>query len=715
MNGPTASGRRTRGRATGGSWSIGIDLGGTFVDCVATDGVSTHHAKAVATPVDPIAGIISALERTAADMGLTVEQLLAASERVSHGTTVGLNALLTGSGSQVGLLTTRGHEDAILIGRVRQKVAGLGPEELVRVTELRKPEPLVPRWRIRGIDERSDAAGLEVVALDEAGLVEAGRDLVSDGCEVLTIAFLWSFLAPGHERRARELLVAALPDVPVVLSSDVAPVVGEYERTAAAVVAAFLLRPFGDYLERLADAIRRRGFDGNLTLLGLTGGALPADLAAARPIEALRSGPVGGIVAANHVAATLGRTEAITADMGGTSFDVGLLVEGTPELADTTIVRQLDLAVPIVDVHSIGAGGGSIAWLDELGGLHVGPRSAGSDPGPACFGRGGREPTVTDADLLLGRIDPRARLASELALDVGCAEEAVGRLATALGLDLVATAAGIIRVADAQMADLVRAVTIERGHDPRGFTLVVFGGAGPLHVGRFAADLGVREVIIPARASVLSAIGLATADYRQTYRTSFRLPAPIDPVPVARAMEVLEERATADLERAPQPRRPERRRWIEMRYRRQTHQLRVAIGPGLDAAALREAVAEFERLYERTYGPGTGYAAAGIEATGAGLLVVGSRQARPDARSSRAAGLAGAPQVNSRAAARRRVFFQRWHDETPVHHGELLRPGHVVHGPAVIDWATTSLLVHPAQHAIVGDTGDVHLELGVTR
>ncbi|HET9457848.1 MAG TPA: hydantoinase/oxoprolinase family protein [Candidatus Limnocylindrales bacterium] len=687
--------------------TIGLDMGGTFVDCVVAAERGLAVGKAPTTRPDPIAGLLDALADAARDAGLSLEELLARAGDLAHGTTLGLNAVLTRNGGTVGLLTTRGHEDALLIGRVHQKVAGLRPQELTRASQLRKPEPLVPRWRIRGIDERIDADGREVVELDEAGVAEATRDLVAAGCDAIAITFLWSFRAPAHERRAAAIAAETCPGVPIVVSSDVAPVLGEYERSAATVVDAFLVRPFGGYVTRLGAELRRLGFSGNLWLMGMTGGLSPAAVAASRPVETLRSGPVGGTVAGGRVGARLGRQGVITADMGGTSFDVGLIVDGRPETVGQTIVGQLHLAVPAVDVRSIGAGGGSIAWLDEQGGLHVGPRSAGAQPGPACYGQGGTEPTVTDADVVLGRLDPGAVLANRIPIDADAARSAIDRLADRLGVDPVAAAAGIVDVADAQMADLVRTMTVERGHDPRDFLLVVFGGAGPLHVGRFASDVGVLEAVVPPAASVLSALGLAVAEYRRTYRRSRRMSAPPDPAIVHAIFEELENRAVADFRATGLTGEPTVERWVELRYRRQTHQLRVPV-PSIErgAASLGGLVTAFEERYARTYGAGTGYAAAGIEATTFGLDLSSPRRHEQGDGTAEAVSVSG----TTAPAARRRVYFESWID-TPVYGGDSLRRGIEIQGPAVVDWPTTTLVIHPDQSVGIGPAGDVHLRL----
>ncbi|HEY7941118.1 MAG TPA: hydantoinase/oxoprolinase family protein [Candidatus Limnocylindrales bacterium] len=695
---------------TGALTTLGLDMGGTFVDCVvARPGLPTVEAKAPTTPDDPVSGIMAAVRAAAAATGIGVRALLGGTGAIVHGTTLGLNTLLGGDGARVGLLTTRGHEDAILIGRVRQKVAGLRPHEMTRVADLRKPPPLVPRQDIEGIHERIDAAGQVVVRLDEAGVVAAADRLLGRGCEALVVAFLWSHVRPEHEQRAAALIARAHPTVHVVCSSAVAPVIGEYERTTAAVVNAALLARFSGYLGRLQGALGEAGFAGRVWIMGMTGGVMPLEAALASPVETLRSGPVGGIMASARTGERLGRSSLIATDMGGTSFDVGLIVDGEAQHADITVVGQVDLATPAVAIRSIGAGGGSVVSLDELGGLHVGPRSAGAFPGPACYGRGGREPTVTDADLMLGRLDPRAVLGGGISLDPEAARQALAPLAERLGLGLVEAAGGIVRVADAQMADLVRTATLERGHDPRQFTLVAYGGAGPVHVGRFAADVGVREVIVPASASVFSALGLATARYRRTYRRSRRLPVPLVAALVGPVVRELTAQARGDFATSGLDGALALAPWVDMRYRRQTHQLRV---PGvlddrgeMDVEALGP---RFEALYERTFGHDTGYAAAGLECTAIGLhamalAAVAEPQATGSARRRRGTG--GTPRERHRP-----VWFDGWRDSPIVEAGDARLVGGV-DGPAIVEWGATSLVVHPGQCATVDDEGNLRLQL----
>ena len=702
--------------------SIGIDIGGTFVDAVVVaDGEAVVAAKAPSTPHDPVTGVLDAIDAVAVAAGLDAAGLLGRASAIVHGTTAGLNTLLTRSGAAVGLLATRGHEDAILIGRVHQKVAGLGPEELVRVAELAKPEPLVPRWRIHGIDERIDASGSVVARLDEAGVARAVDALVADGCESIAIAFLWSFRNPAHERRAAKIVRERHPGLPVSVSSDIAPVLGEYERTAATVVNAYLRRSQAAYLQRLDAGLRERGFMGALRMLLSSGGTADVDAVEDRPVQTLRSGPVGGAIAVARLGRRMGLRDLLATDMGGTSFDVALVLDGRPELVDVGLAGRLHLAVPSVDVASIGAGGGSVAWIDPDAGLHVGPGSVGSEPGPACYGRGGTAPTVTDADVVLGRLNPAAVLGGRIRLDLSAAQRALEPLAAALGLDVAATAAGIVQVADAKMADLIRRVTIERGHDVRRLTLVAYGGAAGLHAGAYGFDAGASQVVLPRLASMLSAAGLAVAEPQRAYRRSGPASVPLDTGEVASIFGEVERQARLEMAEGGQDGRSRRdrrggrtlgrlriRREIGFRYRRQTHEVAVPLAAGpITTATLERSVERFERAYERIFGPGTGFRAAGIEATSFRVLATAHDAAAETTPS-------GSPgplrrRRSPRPVGHRHIRLEDRSGETDVFDGDALRAGDEIDGPAVVDWPTTSALVRPGQRAAVDALGNVHV------
>ncbi|NUT55239.1 MAG: hydantoinase/oxoprolinase family protein, partial [Thermoleophilia bacterium] len=461
-------------------YRIGVDVGGTFTDCVCiTPAGEPITAKVPTTPSDPSDGVVEGVAALAAKVGLPVGEFLAQTHRFVHGTTVGTNALVERRGTDTAILTSRGHEDTLVVGKVYQKRAGLSEREMVHMSHLDLADPpLVERERVWGVAERVDYKGSVVCPLQEDEVRRAGEEIVAAGIRSVAVCFLWSFLAPDHERRAAEILREVDPDLFVVCSHAVAPVLGEYERLVTTVLSAYLGPPIDAYLRRLEDRLREDGFGHSLLVMQASGGLAPASEARLNPVTVLDSGPVGGILGAVYLGGVAERERLICTDVGGTTFDVGLVDGGRAIVENAPIVDKYQFRTTKVQVTSIGSGGGSVAWVDETGVLKVGPRSAGADPGPACYGRGGTEATVTDADLVLGYLDPDAFLGGEMQLDRAAAEAALDRVAEQLGVTRMEAADGIRRILDSQMADLVRRTTIERGYDPREFTLLAYGGMG---------------------------------------------------------------------------------------------------------------------------------------------------------------------------------------------------------------------------------------------
>src|SRR3954468_14834112 len=502
------------------AYVIGVDTGGTFTDCVVLDDAGrVYYDKARSTPDDLAVGVLAAVDNAAAVMGLDRQALLGDTRVFAHGTTAGLNKLFTRTGARTGLIATRGHEDAILIGRVFQKVAGRGEREITDAVHLDKAVPLVPRELIRGVNERVDYKGAVVVELNHDEGAAAIRDLIAAGVDSLAICLLWSFMNPSHEQALARLARELRPDLYLSVSSELVPLLKEYERTATTVVNASLGPTLHDYVLALDARLQADGLRQPFFMMQSMGGVLPAAEASQQAVNTLRSGPVGGVVASIALGEALGHRNIIATDVGGTSFDVGLVVDGEPQLARAPVVEQYHLLVPMVDVVSIGAGGGSIAWIEPHSGLlRVGPHSAGAQPGPVCYGAGGTEPTVADADLVLGRLNPAYFFSGRTRLDVDGARRAIAeRIAAPLGLDVVEAARGIVEIVDAHMADLVRKVTIERGYDPRDFVLYAYGGGGPTHVGAYARDLGVRQAVVSPYAAAFSALGIAASDLQRFY------------------------------------------------------------------------------------------------------------------------------------------------------------------------------------------------------
>jgi N-methylhydantoinase A len=697
------------------SYRIGVDTGGTFTDCIVIDDQGSVTAtKAPSTPQDFSLGVIDSLGRAAKRLGIGTEKLLADTTSFGHGTTVATNALLTWTGSKTGLLTTKGHEDAMFMGRIKQKIAGLDEDQIHDFLLHDKATPgIVPRKLVRGLDERVDYKGAVIVPLKDEDVRRAAGELVDAGCEAIAISFIWSFLNPAHERRARDIVQKAFPKVAVSISSDIAPVLGEYERTASTVVNAYLTQKVGGYLAALADRLRKAGFKQELMVMTSNGGVAPAGEARARAAYLLASGPAGGVIGGRDLGQMLGHPNVLTTDVGGTSFDVGLVVDGQQEYAREPVFGKYHLSFPTIDVVSIGSGGGSIAWIDPAGFLKVGPQSAGADPGPACYGQGGTEPTVTDANVVLGRIDPDYFLGGAWKLDRRKAEEAIReKIAKPLKLSLEEAALGIVDVIDARMADLVRRVTIGRGLDPRMFVLLAIGGAGPLHVGAYAKDVGVKAVIVPRYASEFSALAIAASEMLVVRKVSSPMVGPFQAAAVSEVYARIEREATEQLRRAGAISDGDGQvstiRAADVKYRGQIHDVTVPVPTGAFTDESAVALAErFHERYEFRYGKGTTNKAAPIEAMSWEVRV--AAKARPLKRVKESA-VTTAP---SPGRGTRQVWFRGASAAraTPVYERDDLRPGQTVTGPAIIDAPDSTMLVHPGQSARMDEYRNITLTL----
>ncbi len=674
---------------------IGVDTGGTFTDAVVLEpSGKITVGKALSTPDRVDDGVFAALDAVAAALGRGVPELLAGTDVLAHGTTVGLNALLTRTGARVGFLTTAGFESTLPIAKAT-KLQHLSEEDIRAPSRWRKPDLPLRRADIAGLRERVDGTGTVLDPLDEAQARAAVGRLVDDGVESLAVSLLWSPVNPAHERRVREIAAEIAPDLHVTIASDVAPHIGEYERACTALVDAYTAPLVSSYLHRLEVRLREAGFTGSFVVMRMGGGVQPAPVARRNPVQTLRSGPVGGVSATQALGARLGHRNLIATDVGGTSFDVGLVIDGQPYRAQQPTIGRLPLAVPAVDIPSIGTGGGSIAWIDPvLGTLRVGPHSATADPGPACYARGGTRPTLTDAAVVLGYL---ARLGGTLRLDRDAAHAAIAEhVAGPLRIGVVEAAAGIVRVACAQLRDLIRRTTIQRGHDPADFTLVAYGGAGPQYAGLFAADLGVREVIIPALAAEFSAYGAIASDLRVAAERGIR------PAPLAAAVPAIEA-ALRDLEpgMAAQLGTGSRlQRTVGLRFYRQLHRIELPLPAGpIDVAALSAA---FRERYERVVGPGSARPDAPVEVVAVGVEAVRAAPALEPAERA-----AAPPQP----PAYRPAWFGGAEVRTPVHDADTLGAGQRLIGPCLVESATTTVVVNPAQTLHADPSGDLRLVL----
>jgi N-methylhydantoinase A/oxoprolinase/acetone carboxylase beta subunit len=682
----------------GERFRIAVDIGGTFTDCVVVDaGGNRTISKAPTTPDALEQGVLDAVAVNASELGLSRRELLERTDLFVHGTTQATNALLTRTGARAGLIATRGHEDNLLIGRVYAKMAGLPERDLVHASRLEKPDPIIPRERIFGITERIDREGEVIIPLDEQDVVAAIDALLEDGVEAIAVSLLWSFANETHEQRVKELLAERAGGVFAALSHEIAPVLGEYERTATTAITAYVGPKVVGYLTSLESRLQDEGLGRPLLVMQASGGLTSVDDASQRPIVTLDSGPTGGVLGCQHLGRLYGEQNVVCTDVGGTSFDVGLILRGQVPLDAEPVVAQYSLRTPKILVHSIGSGGGSIAWIDEGGLLRVGPQSAGSRPGPACYGLGGTEPTVTDADLVLGYLSPDNFLGGRMQLDRELALKALGELGARLGMEPEEAAVGVFRIINSQMADLVRASTIEQGQDPRQCVLVAYGGAGPTHAVFYGHDIGSKAILVPADSTVYSAEGMLTCDITHAAEVSRAVSSPFGADAFAAIRErfaMLSERVLAQFEREGAARDEITLEYrLGVRFQAQVQGLEIAVQPEEFDSTGDWLLERFLARYAEVYGRGALLSGGGIEVEL--HRVVGTRPIEPLVdREHEETG----PDPSAALKGERSAWFAP--DglvTTRVYAGDELRAGHVVEGPAVIERMGDSVVV-PAGH-----------------
>lgn len=683
------------------SYIAGIDVGGTFTDVTLLDTESGHCwiAKTPSTPQDQSLGFLAGLRRAAALAGIP----LATIDRCFHGTTVATNTILQRSETRLGLLTTEGFKDVLEIGRHDI------PREGNYYGWVKPARPVSPAL-IREIPERIDRHGQVLRPLDEEAARQAVRSLHDFGVESIAISLLYSFLNPAHEQRLRAIIAEEHPQALISLSSEVLPRLREFERTMTTVLNAYVAPHVSRYLTALERRLRDHGCAASLLIMKSNGGVVGAETAARQAINTAVSGPAAGVVGAVAAAAQAGRREIISIDVGGTSADVCLTRDGRPEVTTEGNIGGFPMELPMLDVRTIGAGGGSIAWITPSGALAVGPRSAGAEPGPACYGHGGHEPTATDAQLVLGRL-PRHLLGGEIALDVNAAERAIAEcVAAPLGLSVVEAAAGIIAVLDGSMIGAIRAVSIARGLDPRDYTLVPFGGAGPLHAVSLAAALGITTVLVPRWPGVLSTEGLLRTDLRNDYVQTCAQTGILQVEDLNAILARLEALAHADLERERIPsERRSLRRSADLRYRHQGYEIAVPLAAGpLTPTSLRELEAAFHAEHRRLYTydlPKQQTELVNLRVSATGQLPHRTNMASRDTNG--AAGSPSAPEPTER----RRIYFNEtgWSD-TPCYARGSLLAGARLHGPLAVDQDDSTTVVAAGQHLVV----DEHTNLIIT-
>jgi N-methylhydantoinase A len=677
------------------SFAIAIDIGGTCTDCVVVDeGGRFKLSKTFSTPPDFSVGIINGLELLASAVGEDIEGLLAETSLFLHSTTVAENAIVDGTMATAGLITSTGFEDTLYAMRGGYgRWSGLSELEKRDPVRTSKPPPLIPRALIRGIDARGTPER-EQRNLDEAAVERAVVALLDSGVESLGICLLWSFVSPEIESRVEAVAKRLRPDVFVSASHRIAPTLGEYERTSTTALNARLGPVVTNYLQSLHRGLRDRGFSGVFLVMQAYGGLLPSSEASARPVGMIESGPVGGVIGSKVVGEWVGARDVIAADMGGTTFKVGVVRDGAIEYERDSMVLRYHFAAPKLDIASLGLAGGSVVSVDPVTGVpQLGPQSAGSFPGPVCYGNGGTEPTVTDVDAILGYLNPAFFLGGDRPLDVPAARRAFGeKVADPLNMTLEEAAAQIYRLANSHIYDMLHRTTIQRGLDPRGFTLVSIGGTAGMHVMSYAAKLGVKRVIVPSTASVHSAAGLLFSDIVHEEQTTQPMRLPADPDTVQVVFEELASRVHSQFEvDGFELRDVHIARSIDMRYARQAHIVTVPIDGDMsfDAPALDKTVDRFEDLYRQRYGADSGLRDAGIELVGFRLRGTGSVQKPVMPIADR-----GGPDPTGALIEKRRA----WNDDLGMYKEvdgysfDLLRPGNVIQGPAIV-WTPITTIV----------------------
>jgi N-methylhydantoinase A len=677
-------------------WRIGIDVGGTFTDLAAVDETGrVVIAKCASTPRDQSEGLMEGLGLLAAECGTDLEGLLARTDRIVHGTTVATNALLERKGAKVGLLTTEGHRDII---EMRE---GLKDDRYnVRMPP---PVPLVPRALRLGVRERIAFDGRVTIPLAARSVDAALTTLARAGVEAVAVCYLHAYRNARHEGATARAVAKRLPNAYVSLSSVVLPQIKEYERIWTTVVNAYVGPGLARYLASLRVRLRARGYRGDVLIMQSHGGVAPIEESARLAAGAVLSGPAGGLAAGRYAAKLLEEGNLITFDMGGTSTDIALLQGGLPQLTGEKTVGIAKVALPSLDIHTLGAGGGSLATVDAGGILHVGPASAGADPGPACYGKGGTGATVTDANVVLGFLDPANFLGGRIGLDRRAAEVAVDRVAKQLGTDRLAAAEGISKVVNTNMAEGIKIVSVRRGVDPRKFAIVSFGGAAGLQITEVARLLEIRRVVVPNVAAVLSAWGMLATDLRyELVRSHVSEVSRLAPPALRRLFAQMEADGRKRLGAFDGP--VSVRRSLDMRYGEQIFEIQVSLD-GVDLARadlLDEVTARFHRRHEELYA----YSAPGQE-----VVIVNARVAVVGELPPLSVDLGVTERRAAPKAARRRVYLGDWVD-VPVFRLDELPAGWETKGPALLESATTTVLVRETERLRVTPHGWLDIRLG---
>ena len=678
---------------------IGIDVGGTFTDLIAIDELGEIFTEKVpSTPADPSVGVLKAIGKVSTSLDMSVEDLLSNTKRFVYGTTVATNTLLQRKGVDTALITTKGFRDNLNIRRMWR-------EDTFDLRAL-PPTPIVFRDKIFEVTERIDSEGNVVEPLEESELVAIMQKLGNTNIDSIAVCLLFSFQNPVHERKIKDFLSNKLRNMRVSLSSEVCPEIREYERASTVVINAYLAGTVGKHLEHLEDQLMKKGLAVEMQIMQSNGGVTTTGFVADRPVSIFLSGPAGGIVASTFLGEKIEGNEKnfLTVDMGGTSFDICLLPERRFSLSRMNLVHGWHIVAPIIDIHTIGAGGGSVAWLDSAGGLHVGPQSAGAVPGPACYMRGGQEATVTDANLVMGYLNPDYFLGGEMKLSLEKAEEVIGKISNQLGLSLMETANGIFRIINNNMLGGMRVVTVEKGFDPRDYTLVVFGGAAAIHLPAIAPELGIKHIVIPRDASVFSAVGLVVSNVRYDFvRNVNRSIEEITLDELLYEYQSLMKKGRMLLSASGvNPKDIYFEIQSDLKFPGQYRELTVDLPSDLNS--LQKVEDTFKDSHERLYGfvEGTPPELVNIRVTAIGKM------SKPTIAKAKL----GGENCDSAIKARRNVYL---HEEgkdisIPIYDGRGISPGNKLQGPAIIEVPKTTIVVRPGQSLFMDELSNFNIE-----
>jgi N-methylhydantoinase A len=686
---------------------VSIDVGGTFTDCLVLDGGGAVRAfKAPTTPRSPAEGVMQVLAKAARAHGRPLGGFVGGIELLIHGTTLATNSLVERRGAAVGMLTTKGFRDILALRRGFKNVGGRSMYDIFYPPY----RPLVPRRHRLPVTERMTEGGQVAVPLDEGEVRQAAETLKAAGVAAVAVCFLHAYANGDHEARAAEILREAFPQAYVVTSHDILPVWGEFERFSTTVASAFVGPVVSTYLGDLGARLDAQGLKGRLLLVQADGHVQSVGEVARKAVYLVGSGPAAAPTAGAFLGGPAGHRDLISIDMGGTSFDVCLVRDGQVETTTEMWVGEERLAITMRDIQTVGAGGGSIAWVDSLGLLRVGPQSAGADPGPACYGRGGEDPTVTDAALALGYVPADYFLGGEIALDAGLARAALERLGARLGMDATAAAHAVFQTVNEFMASQITEISTRRGYDVRDFALVAGGGAGPVHAGFLAEVLGIRTVIVPQTAALYSALGMLLMDIGRDYaRTLFSSAATLDFGKVNAIFAAMEAEALAAFRAVGiGPAEVRLTRSADMRYAKQFHEIEVELPPRpLEAADLPAILEAFHRLHEARYTFSMSFRAVDFIT----FRLHASAPRRAEVRLATGAGAAGRPGAPAEKR-RRHTFFGGALQDVPVYDGPAVPPGHPLKGPAIIEEQTTTIVVPPGFVAQVDGAHNYVLVLG---